>query len=820
VNRLPAFLARACALCCAVSLTGVSVFAQEPAPAAPAVRTAPANDLDAFMEKALARRDVNRRTLDQYVLDETESFEILGPGRWPLHRTRRDYTWYVRDGMHVRSPVRFNGVKVGEDARDRYETQWIQRERGRQERKAKRENEKEQEKQKESGDISITGDGVQISTGGPVPTEPRFVSEAYFMDFKFEPGNYYLAGREQFEGQQVLKVEYYPTKMFGDSDDDDDDRNDRRQQEKSTEKPAVETRARQKEREREKAFEQDIERRMNKTALITLWIDPREHQIVKYTFDNVWLDFLPAGWLVKVDDIRASMTMGQPFPGVWLPRMLNIHAGITLANGSFEASYERTFNEYRLAEVSTKMRVPKKEDEELERPDDHGPAAGESRPGSEDPGPTSELDVAPGSSDPDDRDVAPGSSDPGDPQTEVVGEIRIHGNAFLTDKEVADFAGISVGEPLAADGVETVTRRLKDSGKFESVEVRKRYRSLESASDVALILVVHEKPGVRSAVGGVNIPGVPDSVARPVGRLRSKLMFLPVVNYSDGYGFTYGGRVSTVDLFGIDERLSVPLTWGGTRRAALEFERLFETGPLTRVASSLAIWNRENPRFEIRDQRFEVKGRAERVFADVFRAGFDASRSTISFGTLDDDLWTLGSSAGIDTRLDPAFPGNAILTTVGWTGMHFRTIPEPVNRLSADVRGYLRVFRQIVVAGRAAYTGADATLPPYERLLLGGSSSVRGFRTGAFDGDRTFVTSAEVRVPITSVLSGAKLGLTVLYDAGKAWDFGGRLEDAQWHRGAGAGVFLIASIVRINLDVARGIKTGDTHVHLSSGFTF
>ena len=242
---------------------------------------------------------------------------------------------------------------------------------------------------------------------------------------------------------------------------------------------------------------------------------------------------------------------------------------------------------------------------------------------------------------------------------------------------------------------------------------------------------------MRSAVGGVNIPGVPDTIARPVGRLRSKLMFLPIVSYADGYGFTYGGRVSTVDLLGIDERLSVPLTWGGTRRAALEFERLFKTGPLTRISSSLAIWNRENPRYEIRDQRFEVKGRAERVFADVFRAGVDASSSTISFGTLDDDLWTLGTSAGIDTRLDPAFPGNAIWTTAGWTGMHFRTIPGTVNRFSADARGYLRAFRQIVVAGRAAYTGADASLPLYERLLLGGSSSVRGFGTGAYDGDRT-----------------------------------------------------------------------------------
>ena len=90
---------------------------------------------------------------------------------------------------------------------------------------------------------------------------------------------------------------------------------------------------------------------MNKTALVTLWVDPAEHQIVKYTFDNVWLDFLPGAWLVRIDDLRASMTMGQPFPGVWLPRGMNIHAGLTLALGSFEAGYDRTFTNYREGEV-------------------------------------------------------------------------------------------------------------------------------------------------------------------------------------------------------------------------------------------------------------------------------------------------------------------------------------------------------------------------------------------------------------------------------------------------------------------------------------
>ena len=35
-----------------------------------AQQAAPSNDLDAFMAKVLARRDVNRQTLQQYILDD------------------------------------------------------------------------------------------------------------------------------------------------------------------------------------------------------------------------------------------------------------------------------------------------------------------------------------------------------------------------------------------------------------------------------------------------------------------------------------------------------------------------------------------------------------------------------------------------------------------------------------------------------------------------------------------------------------------------------------------------------------------------------
>jgi outer membrane protein assembly factor BamA len=301
--------------------------------------------------------------------------------------------------------------------------------------------------------------------------------------------------------------------------------------------------------------------------------------------------------------------------------------------------------------------------------------------------------------------------------------------------------------------------------------------------------------------------------------LTSRLMFLPILSYSDGYGFTYGGRVSTIDLLGIGERLSVPLTWGGTKRAALEFERTFKRGPLTRVQSSVGIWNRENPHYDIDDQRVELKARAERQFTRFFRTGVEAARSNVSFDPVDDRIWTFGADAAFDTRGDPAFPRNAVYLGAGWSALHVNGDPG-INRYTADARGYLGVVGQLVLAARAQYFTADAPLPPYEQWLVGGASTLRGFSAGTFIGDRAAVSSAELRLPLTSVLRGAKFGVMGFFDAGKAVSHGERLQDARWEQGAGGGIFIIAPLVQINLDVAHGLRGGPTKLHLGMGFSF
>ncbi|MEZ5283757.1 MAG: hypothetical protein R2712_02880 [Vicinamibacterales bacterium] len=68
------------------------------------------------------------------------------------------------------------------------------------------------------------------------------------------------------------------------------------------------------------------------------------------------MDFLPGRAIARVDDVRATMHMGQPFPDVWLPRDIEMRFRMTLAAGSIDAAYRVDYHDYRLADVTYKIR--------------------------------------------------------------------------------------------------------------------------------------------------------------------------------------------------------------------------------------------------------------------------------------------------------------------------------------------------------------------------------------------------------------------------------------------------------------------------------
>jgi hypothetical protein len=345
----------------------------------PAAGVALPSDLDAFMAQVLERRNDAWRALHDYILSERESFELRGPGDLRLFGGLREFTWFVRDGYLVRSPLRFNGVGIGERERLDYEHRWLTHEKEREQDAAEKETKKANAKLQAEGGYDGAAafesgdDGAALVSKG---FEPRFISESYFMQFKFDPGNYYLAGRETLEGRRVLRIEYYPKKLYRDDDKETretengtretrsisvgatgDVRVETTQETRHKEPPRSRREARERERERDvDELQDDFERKFNKVALITLWVDPVERQIVKYTFDNTELNFLPGRWLVRVGDVSASMTMGQPIGKVWLPRAIEMRASLTLANGDYEGRYGRVFLDYREGEVKARIR--------------------------------------------------------------------------------------------------------------------------------------------------------------------------------------------------------------------------------------------------------------------------------------------------------------------------------------------------------------------------------------------------------------------------------------------------------------------------------
>ena len=447
------------------------------------------SEIDRFMERVLERRTENAAVRRQYVLDEDIRFRVTGPGGEPLWGSHREFTWYERDGIFVRSPVRADGVDIDEERRREYENEWLERER----RSARRRrpdgvsratvsmrsprtnvelaierlwggevdgelldaivdqalewgdhhaaivaashrilaarggigavgfevavaqardgfvmleegrlyphevaamlegvvsaaapsaadaSDEEFDRLLELLDLAVRfgvrfpppeatgmagarqaafadareavlgipeapaegsgpgggaggesavldGDGWQIPGSTATIPEPRFVTDAYFLDFAFEPGNYLLAGRESLNGRDVLRIEYYPDELFVGH----------------TDPAAGDAKA--------AAADRSSAASMNKTSLITLWIDPAEHQVIRYTFDNLGFDFLPGRWLVRLDDLTATMTMGQPFEGVWLPEEIEIRAAMSLATGSYEMTGTRSYSNYRAAD--------------------------------------------------------------------------------------------------------------------------------------------------------------------------------------------------------------------------------------------------------------------------------------------------------------------------------------------------------------------------------------------------------------------------------------------------------------------------------------
>ena len=132
---------------------------------------------------------------------------------------------------------------------------------------------------------------------------------------------------------------------------------------------------------------------------------------------------------------------------------------------------------------------------------------------------------------------------------ERIVDIRVHGNHTTPDAEVVQLSGVAAGTPFGAETLDAMRKALDASGRFRQVEVRKRYASMSDPTAILIVIVVEERAGIAIDVPE---PG-------PLRTLRAHTMWMPILKSEDGYGLTYGARLSLVDVLGRRTRLSAPL---------------------------------------------------------------------------------------------------------------------------------------------------------------------------------------------------------------------------------------------------------------------
>jgi len=261
------------------------------------------SDLDEFMAKVMQKRWADAENLREYVFNEREALDVEIDSKiasqWSY---RREYLWFVRDDYLVRSPVVIDGVKVSDKEKSTAEDEWIngQKKRGK----------------------STNKNGIDYQALFGLENANSLDFQAFF-GFEFEPGRYLYGGERQFEGRKALLVEYYP--KLSDGKKGSNNKKD------------------------------SINGLFEKSYLVTMLISPDDHQILQITFDNVGLEFLPARWLVRMNDIKASMVMDKTQVGIWLPRKISAYGSISTAGADLSINYTREFYEYAKSHVDVKL---------------------------------------------------------------------------------------------------------------------------------------------------------------------------------------------------------------------------------------------------------------------------------------------------------------------------------------------------------------------------------------------------------------------------------------------------------------------------------
>ncbi len=351
------------------------------------------------------------------------------------------------------------------------------------------------------------------------------------------------------------------------------------------------------------------------------------------------------------------------------------------------------------------------------------------------------------------------------------GPITVEGNTTTRTDLILHELGFAEGDPFDFAALDAAWEHLEDLGWFAFVDLDYD----DGDGDLVPVTVIVEE----------------DRTTR----------YYPVIDYDPRWDVLLGARVYDINFRGRGETLSLAATWYRRHGYELTWRHPWLFGVSGLSCGLGGLW--EDADFGFLDfafRRLEVTGHLRWDFRPPFfvetAVAYREFKQKSATSELP-DIWSAADRSRVSWRgifgLD-----SRDLTWYPTRGQYHRLTVEHVDRpafytytlLTADLRGYVPLPWEHVVALRAWGRRVDGALWPEDMLFWGGADTIRGYDYASLAGEEGFLLSVEYRWPLFLMpISGdgrvIGIGLHTFADAGSNWWDGG-VRDTLYSYGGGA----------------------------------
>ena len=260
----------------------------------------------------------------------------------------------------------------------------------------------------------------------------------------------------------------------------------------------------------------------------------------------------------------------------------------------------------------------------------------------------------------------------------------------------------------------------------------------------------------------------------------------PILSNNDLFGWYVGTHLTAQNLFGRENSIHVTFQVGGIQNFALNWNNPWFGG---RLHLFLGL-NLNHTSFKYLYGDYFSHFREEVTNTDItfgkeigrrFKLGIKTGRERIWVAdpsvtyskTHVDKINTFKFFTIFDSRDWPLYPRTGLYLK-SWINWFNYPSKHQFERTGLNLCLYSPVYHDNIMALQTFLQISHGKVPVYKRIHLGGGKTIRGYSTGCFSGENSFLMSLEYRFPIfyeRNPLAGIHVGYVgVLFiDTGAAW---------------------------------------------------